>query len=94
MLPALLLACCLAVSLGCGSGSKRRVRPIAASSTSHTWPPTSTFRKGLSSQQRPVVVLVPGGGWLTADPNGLRPLAARLAARGVPTVTITYRAAD
>ncbi|MDT0166982.1 alpha/beta hydrolase [Actinotalea sp. AC32] len=39
---------------------------------------------------RAVVVLVPGGGWRTADPTGLRPLAQHLAAAGVATVTITY----
>ncbi|GGB96910.1 hypothetical protein GCM10010972_07080 [Cellulomonas carbonis] len=39
---------------------------------------------------RAVVVLVPGGGWRTADPTGLRPLAEHLAAAAVATVTITY----
>lgn len=42
----------------------------------------------------PVVLLVPGGGWRTADRTGLRPLAAWLASRGVPAVAATYRAAD
>lgn len=37
-----------------------------------------------------VVVLVPGGGWSTADPGGLAPLAAALVAQGLAVVTITY----
>jgi acetyl esterase/lipase len=41
----------------------------------------------------PVVLLLPGGSGQTADPTGLRPLAAWLARHGVPAVTATYRAA-
>lgn len=37
-----------------------------------------------------VVVLVPGGGWSSADPTGLAPLAASLADAGLAVVTITY----
>lgn len=37
-----------------------------------------------------VVVLVPGGGWSTADPAGLAPLADALVADGLGVVTITY----
>lgn len=40
-----------------------------------------------------VVMLVPGGGWQTADRAGLNPLAARLAGAGMVAVNITYRAA-
>ncbi|MBK9740340.1 MAG: alpha/beta hydrolase [Actinobacteria bacterium] len=38
----------------------------------------------------PLVVLVPGGGWQSADPTGLVPLAARLTSWGAVTSTITY----
>lgn len=41
-----------------------------------------------------VVVLVPGGGWVSADPMGLRPLADHLAAKGATAVTLTYRTAS
>jgi acetyl esterase/lipase len=41
----------------------------------------------------PVVVLVPGGSWETADPSGLEPLAAALAGAGVVAVPVTVRAA-
>lgn len=37
-----------------------------------------------------VVVLVPGGAWLSADPTGLRPLAATLTEADLAVVTITY----
>lgn len=42
----------------------------------------------------PVVVLVPGGGWTSADRSGLRPLAEALAASGVAVVSTTYRTAS
>jgi acetyl esterase/lipase len=41
----------------------------------------------------PLVVLVPGGGWTSADPAGLEPLAAALAVAGDVAVTTTYRTA-
>jgi acetyl esterase/lipase len=42
---------------------------------------------------RGLVVLVPGGGWTTADPSGLEPLARELARAGYVAATTTYRAA-
>ncbi|HSF98800.1 MAG TPA: prolyl oligopeptidase family serine peptidase [Ornithinibacter sp.] len=42
----------------------------------------------------PVVVLVPGGGWRSADPTGLAPLAQSLAERGVFAMPVVIRAAD
>jgi acetyl esterase/lipase len=42
----------------------------------------------------PVVLLVPGGGWQTADRSGLAPLAADLADAGFVAVNATYRAGD
>jgi acetyl esterase/lipase len=38
-----------------------------------------------------IVLLVPGGGWVSADPSGLAPLAAYLAERGATVVSISYR---
>jgi acetyl esterase/lipase len=57
------------------------------------------YLPGLSAQVRlpgqpgaaPLVVLVPGGGWRSADPWGLIPLAERITASGASTVLITYR---
>lgn len=42
----------------------------------------------------PVVVLIPGGGWRTADRRGFAPLARTLAGDGMLVVNATYRAAD
>lgn len=42
----------------------------------------------------PVVVLVPGGGWRSADPTGLEPLAQSLAEEGVFAMPVVIRAAD
>jgi acetyl esterase/lipase len=42
----------------------------------------------------PVVVLIPGGGWQSADRAGLAPLADTLAEHGMAVVNATYRAAD
>ena len=40
----------------------------------------------------PVVVMIPGGGWQTADPTGLEPLAAALASEGVVAMPVVIRA--
>ena len=42
----------------------------------------------------PLVVLVPGGGWVDADPTGLVPLAETLAEAGAVVAPITYRTAS
>ncbi|SDP48836.1 Acetyl esterase/lipase [Nakamurella panacisegetis] len=42
----------------------------------------------------PTVVLIPGGGWSSADRGGLAPLADALAANGMVVLNATYRAAD
>jgi acetyl esterase/lipase len=38
----------------------------------------------------PLIVMVPGGGWSSADPAGLIPLAGRLTDEGASTALITY----
>lgn len=52
------------------------------------------FVPATPSPDAPVVVLVPGGSWHTADRTGLGPLADSLAAHGMFVVNATYRAAD
>jgi acetyl esterase/lipase len=42
----------------------------------------------------PVVVMVPGGSWQSADPSGLQPLAEALAARGVFAMPVVIRASE
>lgn len=65
-------------------------------------PPDDTlvanYLPGLPAQLRlptadgpaPLIVMVPGGSWSTADPTGLIPLAARLTQDGSSTALITY----
>jgi acetyl esterase/lipase len=76
----------------------------AASSAGSTRAPDSTseYLPGLEADvylpdrdkggDVPVVLLVPGGGWQTADRTGLAPLAATLADAGFVAVNATYRA--
>jgi acetyl esterase/lipase len=52
------------------------------------------LRLPLERGPAPLVVLVPGGGWQTADRTGLEPLADTLTASGATTATITYRTAS
>ncbi len=47
----------------------------------------------MTNPEVPLVVLVPGGGWVSADPTGLVPLAEALADAGAIAATITYRTA-
>ncbi|HSJ72209.1 MAG TPA: alpha/beta fold hydrolase [Acidimicrobiia bacterium] len=55
------------------------------------FPPSGTVPRASGP---PLIVLVPGGGWETADPAGMVPLAEALAHRGAIVATTTYRAAD
>ncbi len=59
------------------------------------WTPPEPGLYGLDTATAPatVVVLVPGGGWASADPAGLVPLAGWLAERGAVVATTTYRTA-
>lgn len=86
-----------------GSLSACAVASEAPSPETESGPPvaTRTYLPGLDADVRfpeaaqpaavPVVVLVPGGGWQTADRSGLSDLAAQLAANGFVTVNATYR---
>ena len=42
----------------------------------------------------PVVVMVPGGAWVSADRSGLAPLAERLSSQGIAVVNATLRGAN
>jgi len=49
---------------------------------------------GASASRPPLVVLVPGGGWVSADPAGMTDLATWLSERGAAVIMITYRTAS
>ena len=65
-------------------------------------PTSHDYRPGLAAfphlpdgvTSAPVVVLVPGGSWESADPSGLEPLASALAEQGVVAVPVVIRAAE
>ena len=86
VLAAALVAACA------GSSSAGQLRHRAA---------TVDYRPGVradvflpaKTHRAPLVVLVPGGGWTSADATGLRPLADRLADAGIAAVTASYRTA-
>ncbi len=52
------------------------------------------FLPATARDRAPIVILVPGGSWRSADRSGLAPLAETLAERGMTVVNATYRAAD
>jgi len=93
----LLAVLCGCLVAACG------VDPSAApgSSPSAVLPDEQQIRPGVAAAvtepggpaEAVVVVLVPGGGWVSADPSGLAPLAEHLASRGAVVVTLRYRTA-
>jgi acetyl esterase/lipase len=74
----------LALLVACGGTGGSAVPESVRTAQMH-WPE--------SSRTPGIVVLVPGGGWYSADPGGLVPLAEDLAAAGFVAATTTYRAA-
>lgn len=99
---AVVTAAALALTVGCsssseGDGAEDPALPGRAPDA------TSEYLPGLgadvylpaelpATDPVPVVLLVPGGGWQTADRRGLGPLAAELAEAGFVAVNATYRA--
>jgi acetyl esterase/lipase len=49
---------------------------------------------GSDSSTVPLVVMIPGGAWVTADRSGLAPLASYLSARGIAVANATIRGAS
>lgn len=93
--PALLCLGLIGALTGCGSsGAPEPEASIGPAAT------TTEYLPGLAADlyeppdgaPRAVVVLIPGGAWLTADRRGLAPLARALAEAGYLAVSITYRA--
>jgi acetyl esterase/lipase len=81
----LVLAALLAVG-GCGGSS-----PPAEVTQEYLPGRTVTMVQPATPGPAPLVVAVPGGGWQSADPAGLVPLAQTLAADGATVVLVTYR---
>lgn len=93
-----------AVGAGCSgtAGGQASGRPVNSgpTRTPSAGPVSHEYRPGLTAfahlpqgvTSAPVVVIIPGGGWQTADPGGLEPLAAALASRGVVAMPVVIRA--
>ena len=93
-----LAACTSSVDPADSGGDGTSTRPARAPSagpTSHEYLPGLLAFPYLPTgvSEAPVVVMVPGGGWQTADPTGLAPLAAAIAADGAVAVPVQIRAA-
>ncbi|HEY5248242.1 MAG TPA: hypothetical protein VIJ15_07315, partial [Dermatophilaceae bacterium] len=85
----------LAACAGTPKGDSARSVPPAPSVS---FDPAQSSRlflpEGERAESAPLVVLVPGGGWTSADPIGLTGLATWLSHRGAAVVTVTYRTAS
>jgi acetyl esterase/lipase len=89
----------VAVVGSCGGGpavdedTARTTRPAEATVDYLPGVAADVYTPAVRRSSTPVVVLIPGGGWVTADRSGLAPLAERLSAGGAFVVNATYRAA-
>ena len=91
----LLLAVVLTMAAACGGS------PSQPSETSGPRETTVEYASGLTADvhlpagadHAPLVVLVPGGAWQTAEPTGLGGLAEHLARAGIAAATVHIRAA-
>ncbi len=101
LLSAVLLVALLTASGGCSPGDvgdSATLSPEAAAAPAST----QEYLPGVAADvylpedrgagDVPVVLLVPGGGWHSADRTGLAPLATQLAVAGFVAVNATYRA--
>jgi acetyl esterase/lipase len=90
---------CLASCAGPDAASAPSGRP---SRTPSAGPMSHEYLPGLrafphlpeGATHAPVVVMIPGGGWQSADPTVLEPLADALADHGVVAVPVVIRAAE
>lgn len=94
-----ILAVVLALA-ACGEGDANGrggpSRTPSAGPTSHEYRPGLAAFPHLPQEvtEAPVVVIIPGGGWQSADPTGFEPLAAALAEQGAVAMPVVIRAAS
>lgn len=87
---AVIVAAALITPVGCGTSTAPPLAHLAATEDYLPGVAVDVFLPE-SVTRAPVVVLIPGGGWQTADRGGLRPLADALAGAGIAAFTATYR---
>lgn len=85
-----IVAAALITTVGCGTSTAPALAHLAATEDYLPGVAVDVFLPE-SVTRAPVVVLIPGGGWQTADRDGLRPLADALADAGIAAFTATYR---
>lgn len=83
------------VVVGCSAGEGDE-GVSGAGTSSHEYLPGLTAYPHVPADvaSAPIVVMIPGGSWNSADPSGLGPLADALAADGVFAVPVVIRAAE
>jgi acetyl esterase/lipase len=96
------VAVSLAVLCACVAGPGANGTPSPGAQPSGAGPVSHEYLPGLAAyphlpedrDRAPVVVMVPGGSWRTADPSGLGGLAQALATSGIVAVPVEIRAAE
>ena len=86
-----------AIFAACSGGAEPTTSEAPSTSragTEHVATATGDLFLPSDRSTAPLLVLVPGGAWRTADPTGLVDLAAALADAGMVTMTTTVRAAE
>jgi acetyl esterase/lipase len=73
-----------------GGISTREVSPDGLLTDFYADGQTATLRLPQATGPTPLVVVVPGGGWVESDPTDYQPLAEFLTAAGLTTSLITY----
>lgn len=73
-----------------GGVTTREVSPDGLLTDFYVEGQTATLRLPAAKGPTPLVVVVPGGGWLQSDPTDYQPLAQFLTAAGMTTSLITY----
>jgi acetyl esterase/lipase len=96
------VALAVAVLCACVAGPGTNGTPSPGAQLSGAGPVSHEYLPGLAAyphlpqdrDRAPVVVMVPGGSWRTANPSGLGGLAQELAASGIVAMPVEIRAAQ
>ena len=90
-----LSACGAGDDTGGGTGTQPPATSPSAGPVSHEYRPGLAAFPHLPDgvTEAPVVVMIPGGGWRSAVPTGLEPLAAALAGQGIVAMPVVIRTA-
>ncbi|MBZ5741224.1 alpha/beta hydrolase [Nocardioides mangrovi] len=90
----LVLVLLVGASTGCAGAETGDTSRAASATVTYAPGLAATVYLPEGERRVPVVVMVPGGGWATADPSGLIGLAGYLADHGVAAATVHVRSAE